>query len=95
MVYNIFIKTNSPSALNRNCRISKSELYRTLNHLVNMIALLEYFPTIISVCIWNKLYARFYLKYVMHMSLFKFLNEGWFVKFYRGSVDHEEIAGIN
>jgi hypothetical protein len=27
--YNIFIKTNSPSALNRNSRISKSELSHT------------------------------------------------------------------
>ena len=80
MVYNIFIKTNSPSALNRNCRISKSELYRTLNHLVNMIALLEYFPTIISVCIWNKLYAGFYLRDVMSMPLLEFLNEVWFIK---------------
>ena len=42
------------------------------NNLVNMIVLLEYFSTSISVCIWNKLYASFYLKYVMNMSLFKF-----------------------
>ena len=35
-----------------------------LNNLVNMIILLEYFPTGISVCIWNKLYASFYLKHV-------------------------------
>ena len=41
------------------------------NNLVNMIVLLEYFPTSISVCIWNKLYASFYLKHVMNMSLFK------------------------
>ena len=39
------------------------------NSLVNMIVLLEYFPTSISVCIWNKLYASFYLKCVMNMSL--------------------------
>jgi hypothetical protein len=31
--YNIFIKTNSPSALNRNGRISKSELYHTSQQL--------------------------------------------------------------
>jgi hypothetical protein len=30
--------------------------YITLhNNLVNMVVLLEYFPTSISVCIWNKL----------------------------------------
>jgi len=40
------------------------------NNLVNMIVLLEYFPTRISVCIWNKLYAGFYLRDVMNMSLF-------------------------
>ena len=48
------------------------------NNLVNMIVLLEYFPTKFmeqSVCIWNKLYASFYLKHVMNMSLFKKLNE--------------------
>ena len=42
------------------------------NDLVNMIILLEYFPTSISICIWNKLYASFYLKDVMNMSLFEF-----------------------
>ena len=77
---NIFIKTNSPSTLSRNGRISKSELYHASQHLVNMIVLLEYFPTSISVCIWNKLHASFYLKHVMNMSLFKILNEVWFVK---------------
>ena len=41
------------------------------NNIVNMIVLLEYFPTSISVCIWNKLYASFYLKHVMNMSPFK------------------------
>ena len=41
------------------------------NNLVNMIVLLEYFPTSISICIWNKLYASFYLKDVMNMPLFK------------------------
>ena len=58
-----------------------SQNYITLhNNLVNMIVLLEYFPTSISVCIWNKLYANFYLKHVMNMSLFKILNEVRFVK---------------
>ena len=42
------------------------------NNLVNMIVLSEYFPTSISVCIWNKLYASFYLKDVMNMSLLEF-----------------------
>jgi hypothetical protein len=36
-----------------------------------MIVLLEYFPTSINTCIWNKLHASFYLKNVMIMSLFK------------------------
>ena len=45
------------------------------NNLVNMIVLLEYFPTSISVCIWNKLYANFYLKDLMNMSLFKILSK--------------------
>ena len=65
------------------------------NNLVNMIVLLEYFLTSISVCIWNKLYASFYLKHIMNMSLFKILNKVWFVKLHRGIIDHEEIAGIN
>ena len=69
--YNIFIKTNSPSALNRNGRISKNYI-TTVNNLVNMIVLLEYFPTSISVCIWNKFIAWFYLKDVMNMSLWNF-----------------------
>ena len=56
------------------------------NNLVNMIVLLEYFPTSISVCIWNKLYACFYLKDVMNMSLFKILIEVWFLKLHRGIV---------
>ena len=49
-----------------------SQNYITPHNLVNMIVLLEYFPTSISVCIWNKLYASFYLKDVMNMPLFKF-----------------------
>ena len=42
------------------------------NNLVNMIVLLKCFPTSISVCIWNKLYAGFYLRDVMNMSLLEF-----------------------
>ena len=73
-----------------------SQNYITLhNNLVNMIVLLEYFSTSISVCIRNQLYASFYLKHVMNMSLFKILNKVWFVKLHRGIIDHEEIAGIN
>ena len=43
------------------------------NNLVNMIVLLEYFPTSISVCIWNKLYASFYLRmlWTCHFSNFQ------------------------
>ena len=47
------------------------------NNLVNMIVLLEYFPTSISICIWNKLYASFDLKNVINMSLFKNLIKVW------------------
>ena len=47
------------------------------NNLVNMIVLLEYFPTSISVCIWNKLYASFYLKDVMNRLLFKKIDKVW------------------
>ena len=35
-------------------------------------------------------YASFYLKHVMNMSLFKILNEVWFVKLHRDIVHHEE-----
>jgi hypothetical protein len=49
------------------------------NNLVNMIVLLEYFPTSISVCMWNKFHAIFYLKDVMNRLLFKILKEVWFM----------------
>jgi hypothetical protein len=49
-----------------------------------MIVLLEYFPTSISVCIWNKFYVGFYLRDVMNMSLFKNVDEVWIVKLHRG-----------
>ena len=49
------------------------------NNRVNMIVLLEYFPTSINTCIWNKLYASLYLKDVISMSLFEVLNTVWFV----------------
>jgi hypothetical protein len=49
------------------------------NNLVNMIVLLEYFPTSINTCMWNnKIHASFYLKNVMIISLFKILNKVWF-----------------
>ena len=60
------------------------------NNLINMIVLLEYFPTSISVYIWNKLYAIFYLKHVMNMSLFKILSV-----VNMGMVHQEKILGIN
>ena len=60
------------------------------NNVVNMIVLLAYFPTSICVCIWNKLYASFYLKDVMNMSLFKILNV-----LHRGIVEQEWITGMN
>ena len=60
------------------------------NNLVNMIVLLEYFTIGVSVHIWNKLYASFYLKHVMNMSLFKILSV-----VNRGIVHQEKILGIN
>jgi hypothetical protein len=41
-------------------------------NLVNMIVLLEYFPTSINTCIWNKLCASFYLRmlWTCHFSKF-------------------------
>jgi hypothetical protein len=77
----IFVKTNSPSTLNRNGRFLSQNYITPYNNLVNMIVLLGYFPIGISVCLWNKLYASFYLKHVMIMSPFKILNEVWFVKY--------------
>jgi hypothetical protein len=56
------------------------------NNLVNMIVLLEYFSTSISVYVWNKLYASFYLKNIMNILLFKNLNKVWFIKLLRGIV---------
>ena len=59
-----------------------SELYHTSQRLTRVR--LEYFPTSISVCIWNKLYAGFYLRDVMSMPLLEFLNEVWFIKLLGG-----------
>ena len=56
------------------------------NNLVNMIVLLEYFPTSISVCIWNKLYACFYLKDIMNMSLSAIWTKCGFIKLHGGIV---------
>jgi hypothetical protein len=76
----IFIKTNSPSTLNRNGRISKSELYHTSQQFSQYDCPIRIFSHKYSVCIWNKLYVSFYLKHVMIMSPFKILNKVWFVK---------------
>ena len=84
--YNIFIKTNSPSTLNRNGRISKSVLYHTSQQLSQHDCSIRMFPTNISVCIWNKLYASLYPRDVMNMSLFKILNEVWLSNFHGGIV---------
>ena len=85
-----FIKTNSPHTLNRNGRISKLELYHTSQQLSQHDCPIRIFPTGISVCIWNKLYASFYLKHVMNMSLFKILSV-----VNMGMVHQEKILGIN
>jgi hypothetical protein len=66
----IFMKTNSPSTLNRNGRISKSELYHTSQQLSHHDCPIRIFSHK-HICIWNKHYANFYLKDVMNMSLFK------------------------
>jgi hypothetical protein len=81
-----FIKTNSPSTLNRNGRNSKLELYHTSEQLSQHDCPTRFFPTSISVCIWNQLYACFYLKDVMNVSLFKLVNKVWFVKLHRGII---------
>jgi hypothetical protein len=62
------------------------------NNLVNMTILLIYFSTSISVWIWNKLHASFYLKNVMNMSLLKIFR--WSVV-HRAIVHQEEITGMN
>ena len=92
--YSIFIKTNSPSTLNGNGRISKSELYHTSQQLSQHDCPIRIFPTSISVCIWNKLYASFYLKNVMNMSLFKILNKVWFVKLHKGIVGSLSLVSV-
>jgi hypothetical protein len=79
----ILIKINSPSTLNRNSRISKSELYHISQQLSQHDYPIRIFPTSISVCIWNKLHASFYLKNVMNMSL---------LKIFRWSVVHRGIV---
>ena len=65
-----------------------SQNYITLhNNLVNMIFLSRYFPTSISVCIWNKLYASFYLKKCFdHVTSFEKLNKVWFQRMHHGIV---------
>ena len=69
-----------------------SQNYIIPHNLVNMIVLSEYFPTSISVCIWNKLYVSFYLKHVVNMSLFNKFR--WSVV-HRGIAHQEEITEMN
>ena len=65
-----------------------SQNYITLhNNLVNMIVLSRYFPISISVCIWNKLYASFYLmKCFDHVTSFENLSKVWFQRMHHGIV---------
>ena len=71
--------------MNRNGKISESKLYHTSQQLSQHDCSIRIFPTIISVCIWNKLYACFYLKDVMNMSIFfGILNEVWFINLHGG-----------
>ena len=56
------------------------------NNLVNMTVLLEYFLTSISLCMWNKLYACFYLKDIMNMSLSAIWTKCGFIKLHGGIV---------
>jgi hypothetical protein len=71
-----FIKINFPSALNRNGKISKLGLYHTSQQLSQHDYSIRIFSH--NTCMRNKLHASFYLKNVMNMSLFRFLNEVWF-----------------
>jgi hypothetical protein len=48
------------------------------NNLVNMIVLLNFFPTSVNTCMWNKIHVSFYLKNIMIMSLFNISNKAWF-----------------
>ena len=56
------------------------------NNLVNMIVLLESFPTSKSLCIWNKLYASFYLKMLWTCHFSKFWMKCSLSNFHRGIV---------
>jgi len=68
-----FFKIKSPSTVTRTSRISKPELYHTPRQLSQYDCPIKiFFPTRISICIWNKLYASLYLKDVINMSLQKF-----------------------
>jgi hypothetical protein len=77
MVYN-FIQINFQVLWIEMVRFLSQNYITPHNNLVNMITLLKYFPTSISTCMRNKLHASFYLRNVMNMSLFRFLNEVWF-----------------
>ena len=67
--YNIFLSKQILQVLWMEMVEFLSQNYITLhNNLVNMIVLLKYFSTSISVCIWNKLYASFCLKHVIFQN---------------------------
>jgi hypothetical protein len=53
------------------------------NNLVDMIVLLEYFPTSINTCIWNKLCASFYLR-MLWTCHFGISNKVWFMNLQGG-----------
>jgi hypothetical protein len=72
--YIIFIKPNSPSTLNRNGRISKSELHHTSQQLSQYDCPIRIFSHKHKCMYMEQLYASFYLKGVINMSLFKILN---------------------
>jgi hypothetical protein len=83
-----FIKKNYPSTMNRNGRISKLELYHTTQQLSQHDCPIKIFSTSVSVCIWNKLHAGFYLKDVANMLLLKSFEQSvvcmghwWFIEF--------------
>jgi hypothetical protein len=87
--YDIFIKTNSRSALNRNGRISKSELYDTLQQLSQHDCPIRiFFHKRKYLCMWNKIHTSFYFKNVMSMPPFE--------NFKRSVVQdmHESIVGF-
>jgi hypothetical protein len=77
VLWYFYQKEKSPSTLSRKGRVLIQNYITLYNNLVNMIILSGSFPISISICIWNKLYANFYLKNVISMSLFKVLINIW------------------